>query len=83
MLLMKSISLYTDNKLWMTGLHPFTNLFYLFSAILIPVISSHLITYILTVEAGQRSTHIPGTGHWLQNSGGACEAGGLCFPESR
>ncbi|MCR5007319.1 MAG: energy-coupling factor transporter transmembrane protein EcfT [Oribacterium sp.] len=45
---MKSISLYTDNNSWMTRLHPFTKLFYLVSAILIPVISGHLMVYIMT-----------------------------------
>ncbi|SFG15526.1 energy-coupling factor transporter transmembrane component T family protein [Oribacterium sp. WCC10] len=48
---MKSISLYTDNGSWIVRLHPFSKLFYLIAAILIPLISGHLWMFAVTVLA--------------------------------
>ena len=39
---MKSISLYVDNKTWLTGVHPFTKLLYIAAAISIPLIAGKL-----------------------------------------
>ncbi len=47
--IMKSISLYTDNGSWLVKLHPFTKMFYLISAILIPLISGHLFMFGVTI----------------------------------
>lgn len=46
---MKSISLYTDNGSWLTKLHPFTKLFYLVAAIVVPLISGHLSLFLCTI----------------------------------
>ncbi|MDD6283108.1 energy-coupling factor transporter transmembrane component T family protein [Oribacterium sp. HCP28S3_H8] len=46
---MKSISLYTHRSCWLTRLHPFTKLFYLLAAILVPLLSGRLSMFLVTI----------------------------------
>ena len=62
---MKSISLYTDNGSWLVKLHPFSKLFYLVSAITLPLISGHLFMFLITVFI---SICILGSAHILKKA---------------
>lgn len=46
---MKSISLYSDNGSWLVKLHPFSKMFYLLAAVLIPLVSGRLFMFLITV----------------------------------
>ncbi|OON88034.1 cobalt ABC transporter permease [Oribacterium sp. C9] len=48
---MKSISLYADNGSWLVKLHPFSKMFYLVAAILIPLIAGRIFMFAITVFA--------------------------------
>lgn len=46
---MKSISLYVDKDTCLTRLHPFTKLFYVFTAIAFPLLAGPLVSFLITV----------------------------------
>ncbi len=46
---MKSISLYVKKEIYLTGLHPFTKLFYVAAAIAVPLLAGDLTFFLLTI----------------------------------